>query len=94
MLNLRRFWASDRAYWTLLLAPALIVLAVMFIYPLIYSFYLSLTAYDIILPPKFVGVRNYVRILSDPQVWNSVRVPEVTGITVAPINRMRKTFSC
>ncbi len=74
MLKLRRFWASDRAYWTLLLAPALIVLAVMFIYPLIYSFYLSLTVYDIILPPKFVGARNYVRILSDPQVWNSVRV--------------------
>ncbi len=74
MLKLRRFWASDRAYWTLLLAPALIVLAVMFIYPLLYSFYLSLTVYDIILPPKFVGIRNYVRILSDPQVWNSVRV--------------------
>jgi multiple sugar transport system permease protein len=74
MLNLRRFWASDQAYWALLLAPALIVLTVMFVYPLLYSLYLSLTIYDIILPPKFIGMRNYVRILSDPQVWNSVRV--------------------
>lgn len=74
MLTLRRYWRSDRRYWTMLLAPALIVLAAIFIYPLIYSFYLSLTAYDIILPPRFVGLRNYVRILSDPNVWNSVRV--------------------
>ncbi|MEZ4867236.1 MAG: sugar ABC transporter permease [Caldilineaceae bacterium] len=74
MLTLRKFWRSDRWYWTVLLAPSLLVLAAVFIYPLIYSFYLSLTAYDIIMPPRFVGARNYVRILADPQVWNSVRV--------------------
>ncbi|MEZ4682383.1 MAG: sugar ABC transporter permease [Caldilineaceae bacterium] len=58
----------------MLLGPALLVLAAVFIYPLIYSFYLSLTAYDIIMPPRFVGLQNYARILSDPNVWNSVRV--------------------
>ncbi|HRW09952.1 MAG TPA: sugar ABC transporter permease [Caldilineaceae bacterium] len=74
MPKLTRFLNSDRWYWTMLLGPALLVLAAVFIYPLIYSFYLSLTAYDIIMPPRFVGLQNYARILSDPNVWNSVRV--------------------
>jgi hypothetical protein len=26
--------------------------------------------YNIILPPKFVGLRNYILINNDPQVWN------------------------
>jgi len=80
MIKMRRFWASDRAYWMWLLAPALTVLAAIFIYPLVYSFYLSLTVYDIILPPKFVGLKNYIAILSDAQVWNSVRVSLVFTI--------------
>jgi multiple sugar transport system permease protein len=74
MLTLHRFLRSDRWYWTVLLGPSLLVLAAVFIYPLVYSFYLSLTNYDIIMPPKFIGLRNYERILTDPNVWNSVRV--------------------
>src|SRR4030095_13278989 len=67
-------------YFTLLLLPSLVVLVVVFVYPLIYSLYLSLTTYDIIQPPKFVGLRNYMRILTAPQVWNSVRVSFVFSI--------------
>lgn len=68
------FWTTGRGYWLLLLAPSLLILGIVFVYPLIYSFYLSLTTYDIIQPPKFVGLRNYAKMLTDPQVWNSVRV--------------------
>lgn len=70
----RRSWITDRVYWAVLLWPALIILLVVFIYPLIYSLYLSLTTYNLIGSPKFVGLRNYVRILTDKVVWNSVRV--------------------
>jgi len=42
-----------------------------------------LTAYDIIMPPRFVGLQNYARILSDANVWNSVRVSLV--FTVATL---------
>ena len=70
----RYFLKSDRAFWLLLLMPALIILFAVFIYPLFYSIYLSLTSYNLITPPRFVGLRNYVKILSDPQVLNSIRV--------------------
>jgi multiple sugar transport system permease protein len=45
-----------------------------FIYPLITTGYLSLTNYDLISPPHFVGLQNFVNMLSDEQVWNSLRV--------------------
>lgn len=70
----QRFIKSDRAFWLFLLMPALIILLAVFIYPLIYSVYLSLTSYNLIMPPRFIGLRNYVKILGDPQVLNSIRV--------------------
>jgi multiple sugar transport system permease protein len=55
----------------LLVAPALIMLFVMNIFPLLWSFGLSFFNYranrqDV---PNFVGLRFYERVLSDPDVW-------------------------
>jgi multiple sugar transport system permease protein len=75
--RIRRFLKSERAFWLFLLMPALIILFVVFIYPLGYSLYLSMTSYNLITPPNFIGLRNYQRILTDPQVLNSIRVTMV-----------------
>lgn len=67
-----RHWAgTDRALSWLLLAPALLVIAGVFVYPLAYSLWMSLQAYNIITPARFVGLRNYQRILSDDTFWQS-----------------------
>jgi multiple sugar transport system permease protein len=58
----------------LLLWPALLALALVFAYPLGYSFWLSLHAYNITRPPVFVGLNNYILIAEDPRVWESFRV--------------------
>lgn len=55
----------------LLVAPALVMLFVMNIFPLLWSFGLSFFNYranrqDV---PGFVGLRFYERVLSDPDVW-------------------------
>ncbi len=55
----------------LLVAPALIVLFIMNIFPLLWSFGLSFFNYranrqDV---PSFVGLRFYERVLTDPDVW-------------------------
>jgi multiple sugar transport system permease protein len=34
--------------------------------PMIASLYYSLTKYDVVTPPQFIGLRNYVRLFSDP----------------------------
>jgi multiple sugar transport system permease protein len=72
--SLGKFVKSDNFFWIALFLPTLIVLLLVFIYPLTYSFYLSLTNYSIINPIKFVYFRNYINILRDPNVWNSIIV--------------------
>ncbi|MEA3334843.1 MAG: sugar ABC transporter permease [Chloroflexota bacterium] len=58
----------------LLLAPAVITLASLTIYPFIYSIYISLFRYRGGMRMDFIGLGNYTRLLTDAQFWNSMRV--------------------
>ncbi|GAB2475602.1 sugar ABC transporter permease [Promicromonospora xylanilytica] len=46
-------------------------------WPIFYSGYLSLTDYDVLSDPSFVGLENYERMVGDPQVrlalWNTLQ---------------------
>ncbi|MGE3742151.1 MAG: carbohydrate ABC transporter permease, partial [Geminicoccaceae bacterium] len=55
----------------LLVAPAIIVLFLMNIFPLLWSFGLSFFNYraNRLNPPTFEGLENYGRVLTDPVVW-------------------------
>lgn len=47
------------------IAPALGFFAVFNFYPTLRAFYLSLTEYDLVSPPRFVGASNYLALLED-----------------------------
>jgi putative chitobiose transport system permease protein len=47
------------------LAPALILLGVFVFYPIAAVIYYSLTDYDIVTPPVFIGLANFARLLED-----------------------------
>jgi putative chitobiose transport system permease protein len=49
----------------LFLLPALVLLGVFVFYPIGAVFYYSFTDYDIVRPPVFVGLDNFVRLLDD-----------------------------
>jgi len=53
----------------LFLLPALALLAVFTFYPVIYGTVLSLFEYDIINPPRYVGLRQFQRLLGDRYFW-------------------------
>jgi multiple sugar transport system permease protein len=55
------------------LAPALIGIAVFFLYPLISAVYFSLTKFDLLSVPQWVGLDNYKRMADDPFLLQSVR---------------------
>jgi ABC-type sugar transport system permease subunit len=59
-----------RAAW-LFLSPALLALAAFSIWPMVRALYLSFTEYNIIQDPQWVGIDNYKRMLSDPQLLNA-----------------------
>nr|WP_309977816.1 sugar ABC transporter permease [Agromyces sp. 3263] len=52
----------------LFLSPWMIGFVVFTAWPMIYSGYLSLTDYDVINDPNFVGFQNYVEMGSDPKI--------------------------
>jgi multiple sugar transport system permease protein len=53
--------------------PVLLVLFLIFIFPLGNSFWLSFHRWNLITPPRLIGFRNYLLILSDPVFWISIR---------------------
>jgi multiple sugar transport system permease protein len=54
---------------------------------MVYSFYLSLTQYNVVDPPRFVGVENYTYLLrDDPAFWPSVKVTLIYAAVQIPLS--------
>lgn len=65
------------------LAPALLIVGVFVIYPIIGTGYLSFTSWDGYSPvKKWIGFTNYTALLSDPDFLNSLWVTVVYGAGV------------
>ena len=67
--------AGEGRIGTILLAPTMIIMTVVGIFPLLHSLYISLTGYRPTDPDKFqgfVGLGNYASALSDPQFLYSI----------------------
>ena len=76
----RRAEARRRAAWrrrrlvALLMAPWIVGFSVFFVFPLITSAYLSFNHYDLLSPPRWVGLKNYEFLFQkDALVWPAVR---------------------
>ena len=52
--------------------PAFIPLLVFVIYPVIRSFVLSFFSYNMVTPMKFVGFRNYAKLFSSEEIWQTI----------------------
>lgn len=53
-------WERVEAY--LYLAPALVIVGIFLLYPAVYTFYISLTDWDGLTPPEFIGFKNYIQV--------------------------------
>ena len=58
----------------LFIAPLAVVLFAVAVFPILYSFYISLFSLKLTRPRRdpFVGLDNYLTVLADPQFWASV----------------------
>jgi multiple sugar transport system permease protein len=74
---------DTRAAW-LFISPWVIGFLVFMAYPLIYTVYLSLTNYDVINDPSFVGGQNYADIVHDPKVSLAFRNTVVFALMSVP----------
>lgn len=70
---------TNKVYPYLLIAPALLLIGLVNLYPTAYSVYLSLNRSrrgEL----EFVGLRNYVTIMRSPAFWESLQTTVVFGI--------------
>ncbi|WP_415973515.1 carbohydrate ABC transporter permease [Rhodococcus sp. 077-4] len=76
---------AERRLGLLLIAPAAILMIAVTGYPIIYAFWLSLQKYNLAFPEdrEFVGLANYVTVLSDGYWWTAFSV--TAGITIISV---------
>lgn len=74
----------------LMVLPSVIFLSVFVFYPVANAFYVSLTSWDLVSPPRFIGLRNYVRLMTDGNflhaAWVTVYYSAVLLIFELPIS--------
>ncbi|MFN3653634.1 MAG: carbohydrate ABC transporter permease [Armatimonadota bacterium] len=84
----RPWWQTDGGWVALLNAPSVLLILALVLYPVGYSFWMSLHRYNLRRPADtaFVGSENYQRILQDPQFWDALRVTlAFAGMSVAGV---------
>src|SRR4051812_37511904 len=79
---------SREALWFWLMAgPAILGFALFSLGPMLASAFLSLTRYDVLTPPKFIGFDNYLYLMrEDPAFWPSVKVTLIYAAVSVPLS--------
>lgn len=81
----QRLWTRDAPGYLFLL-PWFIGFFGLTIGPIISSFYLSFTDFDLLTSPEWVGAENYIRMFTnDPKFWASMRVTMFFVIFSVPL---------
>jgi len=76
----------QQRYSYLFIAPCVILFLVFVFIPVIASFFLGFTKYNVINPPRWVGLDNYRQIFfNDPRFWKALRNTGVYVLGVVPI---------
>jgi multiple sugar transport system permease protein len=65
---------DDTRLALLFILPALIGYVVFLVWPTLRGIYLSFTEFNLLTPPRFNGLDNYVRMVQDPIFWNALGV--------------------
>jgi len=74
--------------------PTLLFFAVFLVFPMVSAFRYSLYDWNVLAPPKDIGLKNFAVMLKDARVINSVwRTIHFTAISVAAINALAFVFA-
>src|SRR6478735_4807634 len=89
----RRGPRSGEGWWALLfLAPTILGLALLSAGPIVASFGISLTSWDLLRPPQFVGLDNFVNLANDPRFLVSLRNTAFYTLLSVPIGMALALF--
>lgn len=85
---MNRLLKQEKTAW-LMSAPAVTILVVFLLLPFVAAFFFSFTNRMLLMNPgtslKFVGLRNYIRLFTDPEFYNALKNNVVFALFVVPI---------
>src|SRR5579883_2777317 len=67
-------------------SPWLVGLFIFFVMPMAWSLWLSLTSYNIVRPAHFIGLGNFIEMIGDPLIVQSLKVTTLFAIISVPLN--------
>jgi multiple sugar transport system permease protein len=78
--------STEAATGYALIMPWLLGFLIFTAFPMLASLYLGLTNYDVIQPPEWVGLKNYIRIFTkDIDFWPSIRLTIMYAVFSVPL---------
>ncbi|SFR52500.1 carbohydrate ABC transporter membrane protein 1, CUT1 family (TC 3.A.1.1.-) [Yoonia tamlensis] len=83
---------SSRTTKLLFMLPALIVLAVFFVYPIALTFYYSFTDFTGVGTPEYAGLKNYDRIMSRSRYPEALKVTILFTLIVVTVQTLAGLF--
>ena len=83
-----------KSLWAhLFVLPWIVGLLVFWVGPIIASFYYSFTEYDVLSPPRWIGLDNYTKAFTDDrQFWPSMQRTLEYSLAVVPISLVGSLF--
>jgi multiple sugar transport system permease protein len=75
-----RLRRTDKWAAAVLLLPALLGFALFYVYPTVRGVYYSMTDFNLLNDPGFVGADNFRALAADAQVWTSLRITAVFAL--------------
>ncbi|NYE08996.1 multiple sugar transport system permease protein [Bacillus niacini] len=82
----KKFIGSEAFYGYLFVSPMVIGFLLVMLFPLIYSIYMSLTDWQLLGDPNFIGTENYQRLVNDPDFWVVLKNTLIFAAGLVPIN--------
>jgi multiple sugar transport system permease protein len=67
------------------MSPAILGLLLFFLGPMVVSFFLSFTEYDLLGSASWVGLENYRAMFADELFWKSLRVSAIYSVVSVPL---------
>ncbi|WP_396653090.1 carbohydrate ABC transporter permease [Metabacillus arenae] len=82
----RKFLGSEAFYGYLFVSPMVLGFLLVMLFPLIYSLYISLTDWQLLGDPSFIGAENYQRLVNDPDFLVVLKNTLLFSGGLVPIN--------
>ncbi|MDI6807617.1 MAG: sugar ABC transporter permease [Candidatus Eisenbacteria bacterium] len=85
---------GSKASTIVFLSPWILSFLVFSAYPIVYSFFLSLTSFDPLQghPPSFIGLSNYLNAFRNPAFWTSLKVTLIFVLGTIPVTTVLSFF--